>query len=486
MHSILFLAADPTEASRLRVGEELREIQERLQLAKLRDLFTLNQRMSVRPADLSQALLDLKPEVVHFSGHGMSTGALCFEDETAKTHPIHPDGLADLFEQFTDHIKCVILNACYSESQAKAIVKHIDYVVGMNQAIGDKAAIAFAIGFYQALGAGRSIEDAFKLGCVQIKLQGINENLTPVLTKKDNARVFQVGGPDILTNQDDSETISSGNPSTPVPSDSLTNDDPPGRLQRVLDLPADTVFSIYNLIWRPIKIVLSRLSDDNDTRRFRRAFNFFVAMFAVYCVIELILLYHRGISSNIGVVLLFFLLELIAYLFVLFVFAVILHVFLRIFRVPSDFLHKTLPCFFYYAAIVIPIYAILSYFPDLVEYNVVDKAGSGILLHLGELSRMTDELLREWGTASERAHSVFSLLVDIWSLVGLVFLAKVLSKFYQRRFLPCFLAGFFALVIITLIETFGVKFVSAKLQEVFIKGRQDVTKVATPQPGNWL
>lgn len=207
MHSILFIAADPTDASRLRLGEELREIQEKLQLAKLRDFFTLNQRMSVRPADLSQALLDLKPEVVHFSGHGMSTGELCFEDVTGKIHPIHPDALADLFEQFTDYTRCVILNACYSEYQAKAIVKHIDYAVGMNKAIGDKAAIAFAIGFYQALGAGRSIEDAFKLGVVQIRLQGIAENLTPILVKKDNAAVFQVGVPDTLDKLDTSEPV---------------------------------------------------------------------------------------------------------------------------------------------------------------------------------------------------------------------------------------------------------------------------------------
>lgn len=54
----------------------------------------------------------------------------------------------------------------------------------MHQAIHDKAAIAFTIGFYQALGAGRTIEDAYKLGCVQIRLQDIPGHLTPVLIKK--------------------------------------------------------------------------------------------------------------------------------------------------------------------------------------------------------------------------------------------------------------------------------------------------------------
>jgi hypothetical protein len=182
--TILFLAADPTNATRLRLGEELREIQEKLQLARQRDRFDLQQRWSVRPADISQALLDVQPQIVHLSGHGTSAGALCFEDQAGTALPIQPEALAALFEQFADQVQCVVLNACYSEVQAMAIADHIGCVIGMNQAIGDRAAIAFAVGFYQALGAGRSVEDAYKLGCVQIRLQGIPEHLTPVLMRK--------------------------------------------------------------------------------------------------------------------------------------------------------------------------------------------------------------------------------------------------------------------------------------------------------------
>ncbi|WP_048065428.1 SIR2 family protein [Methanosarcina acetivorans] len=186
--SILFLAADPTDASRLRLGEEFREIQEKLKLARLRDHFTLElPQLSVRPSDISQALLDTQPQIVHFSGHGTPIGALCFEDLAGKAHSVEPDALAALFEQFSGQVNCVILNACYSEIQAKAIAKHIKYVIGMNQEIGDRAAIAFAIGFYQALGGGRSIEDAYRFGYVQIQLQNIPGHLTPVLIKKDRS-----------------------------------------------------------------------------------------------------------------------------------------------------------------------------------------------------------------------------------------------------------------------------------------------------------
>jgi hypothetical protein len=182
--SILMLSADPSDASRLRLGEEFREVQDKLQLAKLRERFRLDQRMSVRPIDISQSLLDLQPQIVHFSGHGLASGELCFEDQIGRVHPVSPDAVAALFEQFSTQVKCVLLNACYSEVQAVAIVRHIDYVIGMDQAIGDKAAIAFAIGFYQALGAGRTFREAYKLGCVQIRLQGIPEHLTPIFLER--------------------------------------------------------------------------------------------------------------------------------------------------------------------------------------------------------------------------------------------------------------------------------------------------------------
>ena len=77
-----------------------------------------------------------------------------------------------------------MLNACYSEQQAKAIAQHIPYVIGMNQAIGDRAAIEFAIGFYDALGAGESVDFSYKLGCNAIQMAGIAEHLTPMLVEK--------------------------------------------------------------------------------------------------------------------------------------------------------------------------------------------------------------------------------------------------------------------------------------------------------------
>ncbi|MGD1872411.1 MAG: CHAT domain-containing protein [Mastigocoleus sp.] len=183
---ILFLAADPSDASRLRLGQELRDIRERLQIAKERGKYQLEQRESVRVGDITQAIFDIEPQIIHFSGHGTNHGKLCFEDEVGQIQPVEADALAAMFELLLEQVNCVLLNACYSEIQAKAIAQHIPYVIGMNDEIGDKAAIAFAVGFYKALAANRGIEEAYNFGCVEIQLQGIPEHLKPVLYVKKN------------------------------------------------------------------------------------------------------------------------------------------------------------------------------------------------------------------------------------------------------------------------------------------------------------
>ena len=182
--AILFLTANPKDTGRLRLDQELRDIAEGLQRAQQRDHFTLEQRWAVRPRDIQRAMLDVNPQIVHFSGHGAGEQGLLFEDELGNAKLVDGAALAGLFELFADQIQCVVLNGCYSDVQAQAIAHHIPYVIGMNQEIGDRAAIAFAVGFYDALGAGRPIEFAYKLGCSAIRLEGVAEHLTPVLLKQ--------------------------------------------------------------------------------------------------------------------------------------------------------------------------------------------------------------------------------------------------------------------------------------------------------------
>jgi hypothetical protein len=81
----------------------------------------------------------------------------------------------------------VVLNACYSAPQAHAIAQSIDCVIGLSDAISDRAALRFSVAFYQALAYGRDVGAAFELACVQLELAGIDEAQTPRLVTRDPA-----------------------------------------------------------------------------------------------------------------------------------------------------------------------------------------------------------------------------------------------------------------------------------------------------------
>ncbi len=184
---ILLLSANPTNTSKLRLDEEVREIEAGLKRAKRRDEFKIISKLAVRVDDLRRALLDHEPQIVHFSGHGAGSQGLALENDSGQMQLVSASALARLFKLFPQ-IECVVLNACYSEVQAEAIHQHIDYVIGMNKAIGDQAAIKFAVGFYDALGAGRNIEDGFEFGCTSIDLESIPESATPALKSRKSRK----------------------------------------------------------------------------------------------------------------------------------------------------------------------------------------------------------------------------------------------------------------------------------------------------------
>jgi AAA-like domain/CHAT domain len=209
---ILILAANPLDTVHLRVSKEVEEIRQTLRLSDNRDQFVIESRQSVRPNELQQYMYDIQPQIIHFSGHGSGNdglvsssvsrqlvadkpntdaeeSGLVFEDAFGQSHLVSGTALANLCALFDDNVSCVVLNACYSQAQANEIVQHIPYVIGMSRSIGDDAARQFSQGFYRAIWAERSIEEAFASGVNAIELQGggsMSEELTPVLLRRSD------------------------------------------------------------------------------------------------------------------------------------------------------------------------------------------------------------------------------------------------------------------------------------------------------------
>ena len=89
---ILFLAANPTDTSALRLDKECRDVGGRIRLAEHRNRVELVSRWAVRTDDVIQALLEEQPHVVHFSGHGETSG-LILEDSQGQSRTVTPEAL---------------------------------------------------------------------------------------------------------------------------------------------------------------------------------------------------------------------------------------------------------------------------------------------------------------------------------------------------------------------------------------------------------
>lgn len=185
---ILIVSANPETTRPLRLDQEKRDIEEALMYSPQRDSFTIEILNATRISDLRRIFVDPQrtPNVLHFCGHGSGAKGLVFEDNDGKAKYIQGDDLANFLSLFTDTLECVVLNACYSEVQAKEIQKYVNCVIGMEEAIGDKSAIAFSVAFYEALFAGRSYKFAYDYANKALKLDGDLSKLKPVLLLHDN------------------------------------------------------------------------------------------------------------------------------------------------------------------------------------------------------------------------------------------------------------------------------------------------------------
>ena len=176
---ILFLASNPMGSARLDLHQEIKDIQTRLRVAEHRDAFDFVSEHAVSSDDLDEALLRHRPVIVHFSGHGAGGPGIVLHGPTENDErKVDADALADLFRILKDDVRIVVLNACLSLAQATAIVREIDFVVGMADSIGDEAARKFAAAFYRALAFGRSVQEAFDLGVNALKRDRLVNDVT--------------------------------------------------------------------------------------------------------------------------------------------------------------------------------------------------------------------------------------------------------------------------------------------------------------------
>lgn len=184
---VSFFAADPgsTSMTKLALDEEARSIGEKIRASEHRDSVTFVSRWAVRPMDILQAINELSPTVVHFSGHGSSGDELVLQDDQGRPKFVRKEAIVHTISVASESVKLVFFNTCFSFNQAQECVTHVNAAVGMNKEVGDRAARIFASQFYSAIGFGLSIPKAFAQAKAALMMEDFDEANTPELYLKD-------------------------------------------------------------------------------------------------------------------------------------------------------------------------------------------------------------------------------------------------------------------------------------------------------------
>ena len=183
--TLLVLSANPVDTNRLQLDREHRQIVEGVAAAQGLGRLDVRIADAVRIEDLQRRLLTFRPVALHFAGHG-NPGGLALVADSGRAQTVPAAAFAELIGIFAGELKCVFLNACYSDDLARAIGALGMCVIGMRGPVLDHTAIQFAEAFYTGAAAGRCVEDAFALGRSRLALEQINAH-PPVLFAEPGA-----------------------------------------------------------------------------------------------------------------------------------------------------------------------------------------------------------------------------------------------------------------------------------------------------------
>ena len=207
---VLALIASPSTLPSLDVAGERARLQEALGEQIETGWIHLEWLADASWERLHEKLLDESWHVLHFIGHGSydhtrDEGVLAFVRPDGRPDLVNASSFADLLHESRQRPRLVVLNACLTAAEstddlfsgtAAALVRSgINAVAAMQFAISDKAAIAFARGFYMSLAHGRAIDEAMRSG--RIGILGVTRDtlewVTPVLcVRGDDTRLFDV------------------------------------------------------------------------------------------------------------------------------------------------------------------------------------------------------------------------------------------------------------------------------------------------------
>jgi CHAT domain len=200
---ILGVVSSPRGLTALNVEKEQDELARALERAVESGLVEVHWAPNATWAGLQEILLLEEWHVLHFIGHGdfdadQDEGLLALVRDDGRADLVAAHRLVDLLRQARPMPRLVVLNTCsgaatgvndlFAGTAAALVRSGVSAVAAMQYEISDRAAAAFARGFYTAIACGRGIDDALSSG--RVAILGLSDRtlewVSPVLYLRGN------------------------------------------------------------------------------------------------------------------------------------------------------------------------------------------------------------------------------------------------------------------------------------------------------------
>jgi hypothetical protein len=161
------------------LNEELRLIQQRLNATPYGHAVKLHPAPAARPEDLTEALHRHQPAAVHLAGEGTRDDGILLRADDGGQVPIDTRALCMLLNEVAPQLAVLLVNACWSADLAELASEAVGCGIGMTGLVDDEAARRFSGEFYQAIGFGRSVGQAFRAAKWALATYELMDHETP-------------------------------------------------------------------------------------------------------------------------------------------------------------------------------------------------------------------------------------------------------------------------------------------------------------------
>jgi nucleoid-associated protein YgaU len=209
---VLIAYAAPGGLAPLRIGEELARLDEALMPLTKRGLIGITRLEHATLERLDEALLNIRPHVLHFIGHGDFNGGdglLLLESDAPDGAPDPLTGrrLGVLLRNHLANLRLVFLNSCMGAAVspvdpfggiAQTLIRRgVPAVIAMQFAIPDKAAVELSRHFYRYLAAGQPVDAALTSTRAFMFARGheVEWGAPALHMRSPDGRLFDIGAP---------------------------------------------------------------------------------------------------------------------------------------------------------------------------------------------------------------------------------------------------------------------------------------------------